>query len=293
MAGLGRGRGHRRRPSPPGGGRRRPTRSTSSIPPALPASPRAWCATTAATPWPCAGRWRAIYGVQPRRRVLGGLRHRLGRRALLHRVRAAAGRHHDRPVRGQARGHARRRHVLARWSRSPACKVLFTAPTAIRAIRRKTPTGTLPGATTSPPCATCSGRRAAATPPPTHWAGRASWACPSSTTGGRPRRAGPSGHAGGLESLPVKAGSAGAPGARLRRGACSIRRAGGECRGAPRAARRAPAAAARAPAHPLARRRAASGSSYLETFPGYYLTRRRRLPSTPTATSTSWAASTT
>ena len=50
----------------PGASRsRRPTRSTSSTPPAPPAGPRASCATTAATRWRCAGRWRNIFDVGP------------------------------------------------------------------------------------------------------------------------------------------------------------------------------------------------------------------------------------
>ena len=47
------------------------------------------------------------------RGVLGRVGRRLGRRALLHRLRAAAPRLHDRAVRGQAGRHARRRRVLA------------------------------------------------------------------------------------------------------------------------------------------------------------------------------------
>ena len=46
---------------------------------------------------------------RPGRGVLGRLRRRLGRRPLLHRLRAAAGRLHHGPVRGQAGGHARTR----------------------------------------------------------------------------------------------------------------------------------------------------------------------------------------
>ena len=49
----------------------------------------------------------------PGRDVVHGQRRRLGRRPLLHRLRAAAHRLHDGPLRGQAGGHARRRGVLA------------------------------------------------------------------------------------------------------------------------------------------------------------------------------------
>ena len=51
---------------------------------------------------------------RPRRRVLDRLRRRLGRRALLHRLCAAARRLHLRPLRGQAGRHAGCRRLLAR-----------------------------------------------------------------------------------------------------------------------------------------------------------------------------------
>ena len=54
----------------------------------------------------------------PRRGVLGRLRRRLGRRPQLHRLRPAAHRLHDDPVRGQAGRHARPGRVLA--GRSPS-----------------------------------------------------------------------------------------------------------------------------------------------------------------------------
>ena len=47
------------------------------------------------------------------RGVLGGLRRGLGGRPLLHRLRPTAARLHHGRLRGQARGHARRRHLLA------------------------------------------------------------------------------------------------------------------------------------------------------------------------------------
>ena len=55
---------------------------------------------------------------RPGRGVLGGVGHRLDRRALVHRLRAAAARLHDRPLRGQAGRHARRGRVLARLRRA-------------------------------------------------------------------------------------------------------------------------------------------------------------------------------
>ena len=53
-----------------------------------------------------------------RRGVLGGVGRRLGRRPLVHRLRAAAPRLHDGALRGQAGRHARRRRVLARDRRA-------------------------------------------------------------------------------------------------------------------------------------------------------------------------------
>ena len=53
-----------------------------------------------------------------RRGLLGGLRHRLGGRPLLHRLRAAVPRLHHDPLRGQAGRHAGRRRVLARHRRA-------------------------------------------------------------------------------------------------------------------------------------------------------------------------------
>ena len=53
-----------------------------------------------------------------RRDLLGRLRRRLGGRPFLHLLRTAAARLHDGAVRGQARRHAGRRHVLARHRRA-------------------------------------------------------------------------------------------------------------------------------------------------------------------------------
>ena len=59
-----------------------------------------------------------LYGVEPGEMLVGGLRHRLGGRPQLHRLRAAAARLHHDPLRGQAGRHARRRRVLARHRRA-------------------------------------------------------------------------------------------------------------------------------------------------------------------------------
>ena len=69
-------------------------------------------------------------------------------------------------------------------------KALFTAPTAIRAIKKEDPDGRAPRhATTCPRCATCSRPASGSTPTPTTGRRRSS-ASRSSTTGGRPRPAG-------------------------------------------------------------------------------------------------------
>ena len=64
------------------------------------------------------GRARVVDEERLRRRagrgVLGGVRHRLGRRPLVHRVRAAPARVHDRALRGEAGRHSRRGRLLAR-----------------------------------------------------------------------------------------------------------------------------------------------------------------------------------
>ena len=54
-----------------------------------------------------------IYGVEPRGGVLGGVRRRLGRRTLLHLLRAAAQRQYHHRLRGQTGRHSGRRRVLA------------------------------------------------------------------------------------------------------------------------------------------------------------------------------------
>ena len=59
-----------------------------------------------------------LYGVEPGEVLVGGVRHRLGGRPQLHRLRAVVSRLHDDPLRGQAGRHARRRRVLARHRRA-------------------------------------------------------------------------------------------------------------------------------------------------------------------------------
>ena len=191
-------------------------------------------------------RWSManVYDVAPGRRVLGGVRRRLGRRPLLHRLRAAADRLHDRALRGQARRHARRRRVLARGR--AARRARRCSPRRPRSARssKEDPDGALPApATTSRACARCSSPASGSTPTPTtgpadllgvpvidHW-----W----QTETGWPIAA----NCLGIEPLPVKPGSPTGPvpgydvrvldadGARGRRRAARARsRSGCRCR---------------------------------------------------------------
>ena len=158
------GRRRARRPacrSPP------PTRSTSSTRRARPASRRASCATTAATRSRCAWSMAERLRHRPRRGVLGGLRRRLGRRPLLHRLRAAARRLHDRPLRGQAGRHARPGRVLARDR--PARRARRCSPRRPRSARsaRRTPRRAPRPATTSAASRRCSSPASGSTPTPT------------------------------------------------------------------------------------------------------------------------------
>ena len=146
-------------------GRRRPTRSTSSTRRARPACRRASCATTAATPWRSSWSMDAVYDVAARRGLLGGVGHRLGGRPLLHRLRAAAARLHDGPVRGQAGRHAGRGRVLAGVRRprratccSPRRPRSARSSAWTRGARARAP------ATTCRACARCSSPASAATP---------------------------------------------------------------------------------------------------------------------------------
>jgi hypothetical protein len=68
-------------------------------------------------------------------------------------------------------------------------KALFTAPTAIRAIRKEDPDGAHLKSTTSPACGTCFWPENGSTPTPITGR-RRSWASPLSITGGKPRLGG-------------------------------------------------------------------------------------------------------
>jgi propionyl-CoA synthetase len=107
-------------------------------------SRRAWCATTAATWWRCAGRWDHLQH-QAGRGVLGGVRRGLGRRPLLHLLCAAAERaarrclFEGKPVGTPDAG------AFWRVIRGYKVAAFFTAPTAFRAIKKEDPDGTFIG----------------------------------------------------------------------------------------------------------------------------------------------------
>ena len=99
---------------------RRPTRSTSSIPRARPVFRKASCATMA----DMRSRWRgrcATSTASSRRGVLDRFRCRLGGRAFVYRLRAAAPRLHLGHVRGQAGRHPGCRRLLAGHRSSTRC----------------------------------------------------------------------------------------------------------------------------------------------------------------------------
>ena len=145
------------------------------------------------------------------RGVVDGLRRRLGRRALLHRLRAAAARRHHDHVRGQAGGDAGRRGVLAGHRRARRGRVCSPRRPSSGPSRRRTRTRNFSPSTTSRACATCSSpvngsTRTPTTGPPTrpgvpvidHW-----W----QTETGWPIVA----NLRGLEPMPIKAGSPSVP----------------------------------------------------------------------------------
>ena len=124
-----------------------------------------------------------------RRRLLGGLRRGLGRRPLLHRLRAAAARLHDDPVRGEAGRDARRGRVLARGRRARRADAVHRADGIPRDQEGGSRRRAARRSTTWAASRRCSSPASAPTPTPT--TGRATCsASRSSTTGGRPRRDG-------------------------------------------------------------------------------------------------------
>ena len=122
----------------------------------------------------------AVYDVRPGRGHVHRLRRRVGRRALLHRLRAAADRGDDGALRGQAGRHPRRRRVLAGRRRARGQGAVHRADRLPRhqeggpRRRRCSPT------TTSPPSRRCSSPASGSTPRPGRGLGEARRA------GGRP-----------------------------------------------------------------------------------------------------------
>ncbi len=82
---------------------------------------------------------------QARRDLVDGLRHRLGGRPFLHRLRAAAAWLHFRALRGQAGRHARRRRVLARDLRIQGRRLLHRADRAARRAQGRPGSGAAEG----------------------------------------------------------------------------------------------------------------------------------------------------
>ena len=105
-----------------------------------------------------------------RRRVLGGVGHRMGGWTLVHRLRAVAGRRHFRAVRREAGRHAGRRRLLA--GRQPGTGSTRCLPRLRRSARSsgKIPNWPTPGSTTWARFEPCSWREKDATRTP--WSGR-------------------------------------------------------------------------------------------------------------------------
>ena len=177
----------------------------------------------------------------------------------------------DRPLRGQAGRHAGRRRVLAGHRRARR-RGLFTAPTAIRAIKKEDPTARCWPATTCPRFRTLflAGERL---DPDTYAVGRPSGsASRSSTTGGRPRPAGRSPPTcAGLEPMPIKPGSPTVP---VPGYDVQVLDERGEPVAPGQRGRHLPPAAdaARARCRRCGATTSATSPSYLSAFEGYYLT---------------------
>ena len=117
-----------------------------------------------------AGRCRNIYDIDAGRGVVDRLRRRLGRRPLLHRLRAAAHRRDDGALRGQAGRHPGRRRVLAGDRRARGRGAVHRADRdpgdQEGGPRRRSCSPT----TTSRRCGRCSSPASGSTPTPTTWA---------------------------------------------------------------------------------------------------------------------------
>ena len=184
-----------------------PTRCISFTPPARPASPRAWCATMAAMRWRCTSHAHDIRRGS-RASVPGRLRCRLGGRPSLYRLRAAAAgcttiMYEGKPVGTPDPG------AFWRCARSTACRVMFTAPTALRAIRQQDPEAAASRHDMSSWKRCIWPANAATRQPPS--GRRKKCACRWSTITGRPNRLGDHRHFKRLGLFPIKPGSGGRP----------------------------------------------------------------------------------
>ena len=117
-------------------------RCTSFTPAAPPAGPRACCATTAATPWPCSFSMQAVYGLAPGETMFTGsdIGWAVGHSyivygPLLHGCTSVL--FEGKPVRTPDAG------TFWRLVAQHQAQVMFTAPTAIRAIKKEDPEGQL------------------------------------------------------------------------------------------------------------------------------------------------------
>ena len=225
-----------------------------------------------------------------RGRVLGRLRHRVGGRALLHRVRAAAGRVHHGAVRGQAGGDAGRGGLLAGHRGAPGQGPVHR-PDRVPGDQEGRPGGQVrarPGPVE--PALSVPGRGAAR---------------PGDLPVG-PRTAGHPGHRPlvadgdglGHRRQPDGPGADGSQAGVSHRAHARVRPARGRPVRRGRAGRRGrrnrppAAAAARLPAHPVGRRPALTPTPTCPSLPRLLPDRRRRLTSTRTGTCSSWAGPT-
>ena len=250
---------------------RRPIRSTSSTPPARPASPRASCATMAATPWRSPGPWRTSTA-SSRARCSGPPPMSAGWSAIpTSSTRRCSMAHHRCSTRASR---SARPMPAPSGASSPSTRsvTLFTAPTAFRAIKRDDPDGRLiRGHDLVAVSAACSWPASA--PTRRRWNGRRSscevpvidhwW----QTETGWPMAANCLRH----RAAAGQARLADQGGAGLGRPRPRWRRARGEA-----AARPAPSSPGcrcrRAPADAVERRRALHQTAICKAFPGYYQT---------------------
>ena len=123
-----------------------PIRSTSSTPRAPPGIPKGVVRDNGGHAVALKWSMGAVYGMGAGRGVLGRLRHRLGGRPLLHRLRAAAARAAPRSSTRASRSARPIPGAFWRVCAQHGVNALFTAPTAFRAIKKEDPEGRAHGA---------------------------------------------------------------------------------------------------------------------------------------------------